>query len=403
MEQAQLKGRVVTAFDVYEENRLFKHEVLDLYRRASGNKMLSCLYCGELIIFKAGKINKPHFAHYHGTYREENHPPAHESPSHQLGKKVLYDYLVEKGYKDYVTIDHYLANKRFGNVVVEKDAQQFVLEFVVNTGQYSKWLQKCDAYKKEDVKAHWIIDQQVALALPYGRDMYNSVLYQMGELDSNGRIFVIDLEHKLITIQKYYEYYQGERLYYRTKFSRSYPLNDLEFSIAEGFITPIFDQEYLEYKQAKDAAVEGHIEERRAETKRQADLKKEKELSLQRKWQKIIPVESVPSIDDSEEASQPPIKPSPTRTFNADRFTKLIKDFSAEKLLLSDLREFADYLTMDSQLFLEKFPKEHNAVKYVNYHCAKTKDPKERESWKRFSDFLRRSLDFPEKMCNDGY
>ncbi len=244
MEQAKHDGKIVTAIDVLNQNGLMIHSKRTEFKLISANKELLCLVCDEPLVFNAGVKKKPYFSHWKGTYDSDKHTPIIESFEHKDGKHVLYKYLKHNNMKD-IVFDKKLNINRWANLYIEDENNPLIIEYIVNAGEYSSWIKKCKDYKLADLDALWIIDSISVNDRRRELDGYYDVEYQLGELDSKKRIFILDRENKVLTIEKYMEHYIGDVLSKRELFKSSYNLYDIEFKLEVGFMTDKFDCEYM--------------------------------------------------------------------------------------------------------------------------------------------------------------
>ena len=95
-----------------------RKRVLEKYKKAAEKKAMTCPYCQEQLLLRAGEVRDAHFAHLSGQTCQESNAYdtytkqlARESPKHTVMKEIIYNELkgqerlrpdlkVEYGYKE---------------------------------------------------------------------------------------------------------------------------------------------------------------------------------------------------------------------------------------------------------------------------------------------------------------
>lgn len=99
MEKCKYKGRAIYAFNIVGNNETINYAIEREWRKAGENNELLCDECGAPVIFRYGKIYKPHFAHKSEFQGVNCCSYSTETEEHIEGKKILLNYM-QKLYPD---------------------------------------------------------------------------------------------------------------------------------------------------------------------------------------------------------------------------------------------------------------------------------------------------------------
>lgn len=131
----------------YEESE--KERVIDKFKKAAEKKAMTCPYCHEQLLLRAGEIRDIHFAHLSGktcqeskAYDTYNRQTARESQKHTVIKEIIYNELkgqelirpdlkVEYGYKEKATEKW----SQYPDIYVNKNGREFAVSIITNVHQ----------------------------------------------------------------------------------------------------------------------------------------------------------------------------------------------------------------------------------------------------------------------------
>ena len=108
MKWAKIDGKNHSINELYNDHMVIKKDVYKEFRKVSQSGEINCIDCGKRVIFRAGKIYKPHFAHF------------------KLSNTCEYEKIIKTLTKHHIKGEEQLLN----------------------------WIQKCDEVNISDIKHH---------------------------------------------------------------------------------------------------------------------------------------------------------------------------------------------------------------------------------------------------------
>lgn len=346
MLNALLDGKVICSFDV--KNKYGNHitKKYEEYKRASEKGQLTCEECGTEVIFKAGDIKIPHFAHKsHNSncyFRDIK-----ESEEHRKGKSIIYYWLKS------LDIGRVFVDNRYGNrsanVSLESYNKVFAFEFMRNETNVTKWDNKKNDYEKMNIDDYYFFS-----AKDY-RKKYDETKEQFRKIvqrySPDGIVKMLDTESQKIIVLKYMDVYDSNNEMISSKISsKEYDmlnvqigLNGLEYKGFEELYNYAFNR--YEYGVFKKHNEEMELKKQAEEYKKIVELSRQKEKNLKRnsrneindvELRKRYGSEEGYEFENLDDETKKMILDNPSGPWLAGRFTRLIQCEKCKRYYLTD-------------------------------------------------------------------
>lgn len=263
-------------------------------KKLSNEKKLICPNCQSTVIFKPGKVMRPHFAHYESECVITNYEP--ETASHLKGKQVLYEWLKMKfpaadvEYEVYIPETNQIADIFVEHAEEGMEGLRWAFEFQHSRLSSTDWESRHNLYKSAGIQAFWILDK--AKYLKFSSAKGHTDARKRNELekkiyDEVGLCYFLDLDIEELTIDFNFVYEAETNIFNRKKVTTHYtyhrpeehsaPLNKIRFRMNEEF----------KYNVLLIDEIENQMNDRLIWIVKK--LKRQKELLLEEELQKRIP------------------------------------------------------------------------------------------------------------------
>ncbi|BCB03046.1 competence protein CoiA [Bacillus sp. KH172YL63] len=116
-----------------------------------------CPHCSESVNLRIGHKNVPHFSH---VSRTDCLLVGRESPTHLLGKELLYEKL--RSMYEHVEVEHYIAGlNQVADLYVETGSRKIAVEIQCSTIPLSELAQRTSGYHSLGITPYWLLTQEV--------------------------------------------------------------------------------------------------------------------------------------------------------------------------------------------------------------------------------------------------
>lgn len=176
-------------------------------KRLSKEKQLLCPNCQSTVIFKPGKIKRPHFAHYESDCVVTNYEP--ETASHLQGKQVLYEWLKKKfpaadvEYEVYIPETNQIADIFVEHTDEGMEGLRWAFEFQHSPLSSVDWETRHNLYKLAGIQDLWVLDKAKYMKFSKARDITDARIRNELErkiFNESGLCYFLDLETSELTI-----------------------------------------------------------------------------------------------------------------------------------------------------------------------------------------------------------
>lgn len=170
-------------------------------RKLSRERQLLCPNCHNPVIFRSGKIMRPHFAHYQSECVVTNYEP--ETASHIQGKEVLYEWLKGKyptadiEYEVYIPETKQIADIFVKHVDKGMEGVRWAFEFQHSSLSTIDWQSRHELYKSVGIQDFWILDKAKYMRFSKAQDITNARIRSDLEVtiyNKTGLCYFLDLE-----------------------------------------------------------------------------------------------------------------------------------------------------------------------------------------------------------------
>lgn len=179
----------------------------ELIKRLSKEKQLFCPNCKSTVIFKSGKVKRPHFAHYESECVITNYEP--ETASHLKGKQVLYEWLKKKfpaadvEYEVYIPETNQIADIFVEHAEEGMEGLRWAFEFQHSPLTSTDWETRHELYKSQGIQDFWVLDKAKYMKFSKAQDITDA--RKRNELErtiynKTGLCYFLDLESSELTI-----------------------------------------------------------------------------------------------------------------------------------------------------------------------------------------------------------
>lgn len=126
-------------------------------RQLSDSRALICPECKSLLIYRAGKIRAPHFAHLIGTECQTAQTEP-ETEEHRNGKILLVQWLHKALPTAQITLEAPLQDTgQRADVLLCHESQQIAVEFQCANLSQREWKRRHQLYRNADIQDLWIL------------------------------------------------------------------------------------------------------------------------------------------------------------------------------------------------------------------------------------------------------
>jgi competence protein CoiA len=176
-------------------------------KELSNKKKLICPNCQSTVIFKPGKVKRPHFAHYESECVITNYEP--ETASHLKGKQVLYEWLKKKFPAADVEYEVYIPEtNQIADIFVEQSEEgmeglRWAFEFQHSRLTSTGWETRHELYKSADIQDFWVLDKAKYMKFSKANDITDARIRNELErtiYNRTGLCYFLDLESSELTI-----------------------------------------------------------------------------------------------------------------------------------------------------------------------------------------------------------
>lgn len=131
-----------------------------------------CLVCGELVVFKCGRVMLPYFAHRKGSDCASSEG---ETMEHLLGKKQIFNWADKLGYQPQYEV-YFEKIKQRPDILIEVNGCKVAIEFQCSPLSHARLYERNQGYRKLGIKFIW------ALGGPYRRKMRDDKVAQFTQV-----------------------------------------------------------------------------------------------------------------------------------------------------------------------------------------------------------------------------
>jgi len=192
---------------VDKETIIATNDKREILKRLSDENNLLCPNCLSKVIFKSGRVKRPHFAHYDSECVVSNYEP--ETPSHIKGKQILFDWLSKKYPSAVIQYEVYIAETRqIADVYVEHKEKDMIgirwaFEFQHSPLSSTEWESRHELYRTAGIQDFWILDKAKFMKFSKAQDIENARI--RNELEQTifaqtGLCYFLDIETSDLTI-----------------------------------------------------------------------------------------------------------------------------------------------------------------------------------------------------------
>lgn len=143
-------------------------------KNLSRRKTILCPRCKSNVVFKAGKVKAPHFAHSNSDCVITNYEP--ETYAHLKGKQVLYEWLrqrypsAEVEYEVFIPETNQIADVFIEHYEGDEKGLRWAFEFQHSPLSSSNWEARHELYKAVDIQDFWVLDATKYLKFSKAQD-----------------------------------------------------------------------------------------------------------------------------------------------------------------------------------------------------------------------------------------
>lgn len=273
MQKCRFNGKDIYAFNVIGKNDTINYAIEKEWKKAGEKNELLCDECEATVIFRCGKINKPHFAHKSEFQGGNPCKYSNETEEHIEGKKLLLNYMKEL-YPDVEgEMRRKLPERKSADLYFKfADNQELVIEFQRQRLSVSYWDDKREFYNKIGLNNIWLLsgkkEELNELIREYQLNFWNRMVLN----DSDNRILFLDVDKEEVTIisKIIVRDDKTNEVVYDNLYNRTYPLFSIKI-LPTGFIECDFDEGY---NKDKNEFVQAYLEQQKIENEKKERLRK---------------------------------------------------------------------------------------------------------------------------------
>lgn len=179
----------------------------EVLKSLSKEKQLFCPNCKSTVIFKSGRVMRPHFAHHDSDCVITNYEP--ETASHLKGKQILYEWLKNKFPTADIEYEVYIPEtNQIADIFVEHEEGEFeglrwAFEFQHSSLKSAEWATRHELYKSAGIQDFWVLDKAKHMKFSKAQDVTDARLRNELEKEiykNTGLCYFLDLETSELTI-----------------------------------------------------------------------------------------------------------------------------------------------------------------------------------------------------------
>lgn len=176
-------------------------------KKLSRENQLICPNCKSKVIFKAGRVYSPHFAHYDSDCIVSNYE--RETADHLRGKQVLYEWLKNKYPTADVEYEVYIPEtNQIADIFVEhseegKEGLRWAFEFQHSPLSVADWETRHNLYKSVGIQDFWILDKAKFMRFSKAQGITDARIRNELEtiiFNKTGLCYFLDLESLELTV-----------------------------------------------------------------------------------------------------------------------------------------------------------------------------------------------------------
>lgn len=274
MQKCRFNGKDIYAFNVIGKNDTINYIIEKDWKRAGETSQLRCDECEAPVIFRCGKINKPHFAHKSDFQGGNPCTYSDETEEHIEGKKLLLNYMKELYPDVQGEMRHKLPERKSADLYFKfSDNQELVIEFQRQRLSVRYWDNKREFYDKICLNNIWFLSGKKEELNELIREYQLSFWNRMVLNDSDNKILFLDVDKKEITIISKITVRDDEtnEVVYDNLYNKTYSLNSIKI-----FPTGVIECDFYEgYNEDKDKFVQAYLEQKQIENEKKEQLRKE--------------------------------------------------------------------------------------------------------------------------------
>ncbi|CAH0309154.1 Competence protein CoiA [Peribacillus sp. Bi96] len=225
---------------------------VDTTKILSTKKALLCPNCKSTVIYKPGKVKRPHFAHHNSECVTDYHEP--ETDSHVKGKEILYKLLKSRFPRAEIEYEVYIPEtKQIADVFIKHTHGNFkglrwAIEFQHSQLSLTDWESRHNLYNTAGIQAFWILDKTTYLKFSRAKDHTDA--RKRNELEKKlygevGLCYFLDIEKEELTIDFNFETVTENNVFNRKRVTTNYtyhrpkehaaPINKIRFRMNDEF------------------------------------------------------------------------------------------------------------------------------------------------------------------------
>lgn len=349
MQKCRFNGKDIYAFNVIGKNETINYAIEKEWKKAGEKNELVCDECEATVIFRCGKINKPHFAHKSEFQGGNPCKYSNETEEHIEGKKLLLNYMKEL-YPDVEgEMRHKLPERKSADLYFKfADNQELVIEFQRQRLSVSYWDDKREFYDKLGLNNIWFLsgkeEELHELIREYELNFWNRMVLN----DSNNRILFLDVDKEEVTIISKIIVRDDEthEVVYDNLYNKTYSLFSIKI-LPTGGIECDFDEGY---NKDKDEFVQAYLEQQKIENEKKERLrkalieKKNREIEEKERLRKELEeMELLKKISEAKERKKK--EDEEWQKKNSDSFnqTSMFSNITETKQITNDVSGFTMY------------------------------------------------------------
>lgn len=349
MQKCRFNGKDIYAFNVIGKNDTINYAIEKEWKKAGEKNELLCDECEATVIFRCGKINKPHFAHKSEFQGGNPCKYSNETEEHIEGKKLLLNYMKELYPDVQGEMRHKLPERKSADLYFKfADNQELVIEFQRQRLSVSYWDDKREFYNKLGLNNIWFLSGKKEglneLIREYQLNFWNRMVLN----DSNNRILFLDVDKEEVTIISKIIVRDDEtnEVIYDNLYNRTYPLFSIKI-LPTGVIECDFDEGY---KKDKNKFVQAYLELQKIENEKKERLrkalieKKNREIEEKERLRKEIEeMELLKKITEAQDKKKK--EDEEWQKKNSDSFnqTSMFSNITETKQITNDVSGFTMY------------------------------------------------------------
>lgn len=324
--------------------------------------------CEAPVIFRCGKINKPHFAHKSDFQGGNPCTYCNETEEHIEGKKLLLNYMKELYPDANGEMRHKLPERKSADLYFKfADDQELVIEFQRQRLSVSYWDDKREFYEKLGLNNIWFLsgkkEELNELIREYQLNFWNRMVLN----DLNNRILFLDVDKEEVTIISKIIVRDDEthEVIYDNLYNKTYSLFNIKI-LPTGKIECDFDEGY---KKNKNEFVQAYLEQKKKENEEKEKLrkalieKKKREIEEQEQQRKELEeIERLKKISEAQEKKRKETEEWQRKELESSNQTSMFSNENETKQITNDVTGFTMHANNENNY------KSTQKKSYANYY-----------------------------------